>query len=129
MFTPHHLSHVTCDMSHVLCNVSHVTCPVSHVRCYYFFLLQCIVASCWRVCYQLGLPSLDGDGDGDGDFLVFLDFLITPSRTNWNSLCLSMHIRLNFTWHHLFLPPIDNSSNHILSPDVWKNLKSVCNNR
>ena len=37
MFTPHHVSHVTCHISRVRCHVSGVTCQVSHVRCHFFF--------------------------------------------------------------------------------------------
>ena len=33
MFTPHHVSHVTCHMSCVRCQVSGVKCQVSGVRC------------------------------------------------------------------------------------------------
>ena len=73
MFTPHHMSHVTCHMScvtchmsHVTCHMSHVTCHMSHVTCHmsdvmchvscvtFFFKLN-IEASWWRVCYQRGL--------------------------------------------------------------------------
>ena len=42
MFTPHHVSHVTCHMSGVTLHVS----------------LQRGGASWWRVCYQRGLPRL-----------------------------------------------------------------------
>ena len=34
MFTPHNMSHVTCQMSCVTCHVSRVTCHVSHVMCH-----------------------------------------------------------------------------------------------
>ena len=59
MFTPHHVSCVTCHMSHVTCHMSHVTCPVSHVNLFFiFFLGQSGAAYRWRVCYQRGLPRL-----------------------------------------------------------------------
>ena len=58
VFTPHHVSHVTCDVSHFACQISHVTCQVSTVRSHMYFFLN-DGASRWRVCYQRGLPSLD----------------------------------------------------------------------
>ena len=53
MFTPHHVSYVTC-------HVSGVTCHLSHVRCHVFFcfFLQRGEASWLRVCYQRGLHHL-----------------------------------------------------------------------
>ena len=39
MFTPHHVSHVTCHMSHVPCHMSHVTCHMSHVMCHVYLFL------------------------------------------------------------------------------------------
>ena len=47
MFTPHHVSHVTC---HMLC----VTCHMSGV----IFFKQDGGVIWWRVCYQWGLPRL-----------------------------------------------------------------------
>ena len=37
MFTPHYVSHVTCQVSGVPCHVSHVTCLVSNFGCYVIF--------------------------------------------------------------------------------------------
>ena len=66
MFTPHHVSRVTCHVSHVMYHLSPVTCRMSRVRChpFYFFTLKKIKiggASRWRVCYQRGLPCLVSD--------------------------------------------------------------------
>ena len=51
MFSPHHVSHVTCQASHVTSQVSRVRCLVSQV----FFIVGAIR---WRICYQPGLPRL-----------------------------------------------------------------------
>ena len=67
--TPHHVSHVRCQVSRVTCQVSHVRCHLSGVMCHFFssfFLLLFFLsffgqsggASRWRVCYQQGLPRL-----------------------------------------------------------------------
>ena len=34
MFTPHHKSHVRCEVSYITCHVSLVTCHVSHITCH-----------------------------------------------------------------------------------------------
>ena len=54
MFTPHHVSDVTCQMSRVTRHMSCVTCHVLRVT----FFLQSGWASRWRVCYQQGLSRL-----------------------------------------------------------------------
>ena len=51
-----HVSHVMCHMSCFTCHVSHVTCNMSCVTCPIFLSGQRDWASCWRVCYQRGLP-------------------------------------------------------------------------
>ena len=56
MFTPHHVSHVTCDVSQVRYHVSGVTCHIFFL--FFYFFLQIGWASLWRVCYQRGLPRL-----------------------------------------------------------------------
>ena len=52
----------TCQISCVTCLVSHVTSKVAYVTCnlnyIYIYILQSGAASCWRVCYQQGLPCL-----------------------------------------------------------------------
>ena len=63
MFTPQHVSRVTCNMSPVMCHLWRVTCHMSPVTCIYLFIylkkIQLSVgASLWRVCYQRGLPHL-----------------------------------------------------------------------
>ena len=63
MFTPHHTSHVRCQVSRVTCHVSRVTCQVSP-----FFLSGGV--SLLRVCYQWGLPRLV--------FIISRDFKIYP---------------------------------------------------
>ena len=58
-----HMSDITCYVSHVRCHVSGVTCQVSCVT-FSFFLFFLLLfegsggTSCWRVCYQRGLPRL-----------------------------------------------------------------------
>ena len=59
MFTPHHVSNVTChasgftyQVSCVSCHVSGVTCQVSGVFFVFFW------TKWWRLCYQRGLPRL-----------------------------------------------------------------------
>ena len=42
----------------VRCHMSHVRCQVSVARFFFSFFLQSGFASCWRVCYQWGLPRL-----------------------------------------------------------------------
>ena len=37
MYTPHHVSHVTCHVSCVTCHVSHVRCHMSGVTIFFFF--------------------------------------------------------------------------------------------
>ena len=49
MFTPQHVSQVTCPMSHITCHMSHVMCICFYI---YFFFLQIGEASWLRVCYQ-----------------------------------------------------------------------------
>ena len=49
MLSPHHVSHVRCQVSGVRCHVSRVTC-------HNIFFLQRGWAIRWRVCYQRGLP-------------------------------------------------------------------------
>ena len=60
MFTPHHVSHIRCQVLFVTCDVSGVRCQVSGVIIIIFFIffLQIGGASQWRVCYQRGLPRL-----------------------------------------------------------------------
>ena len=58
MFTPLHLSHVTCHMSHVMCHMSHVTCHMSKNCLFSSSFRQCGETSWWRVCYQRGLTRL-----------------------------------------------------------------------
>ena len=62
MFTPHNMSHVTCNVSHITCHVSHVTCHMSRVTCHMshviIIFLQSGEAYRWCVCYQRALPCL-----------------------------------------------------------------------
>ena len=67
MFTPHHTSHVRCQVSGVRCQVSGVTCHVSGVRCHLFLSGR---VSLLRVCYQWGLRRLV--------FIISRDFKIYP---------------------------------------------------
>ena len=50
MFTPHHVSDVTCHLSRVTCQMSRVI--------FFLFFGQSGGASQWRVCYQRGLARL-----------------------------------------------------------------------
>ena len=38
MFTPHHVSHVTCNVPRVTCHIACVTCHMSHASVRFFFL-------------------------------------------------------------------------------------------
>ena len=55
--TTWHMSCVICHVSYVTCHMSHVTCHMSFCL-FLFFFGQSGGASCWRVCYQRGLPRL-----------------------------------------------------------------------
>ena len=100
MFTPHHVSRVTCHVSHVTCHVSPVTCQ--HFFC--FFLLSG-GASTWRVCYQRGLPRLNNIIKRSLLFKTFPDIpeLQNIPELSWYSIILQIFIKLsdipNLPWY------------------------------
>ena len=93
---------------------------MSGVTCNFFlfyFFLQSVGASLWRVCYQRGLPRLVYKCSGIPRYVCFARFIVSilfcfgMKYSNANILTTSLHICLNLS-SDIFL--ISISSNLIL---------------
>ena len=57
MFTPHTVSHVTCQMSPVILHVSYVTCHMSCVMLFFYFFYKVVELVGWGSVINRATPS------------------------------------------------------------------------
>ena len=96
---------VTCCVSHVTCHMPRFMSQVSQ-----FFFFQSHGASCWRVCYQRGLP-----------YLVNTSFQYISPKTNWPFIPLPSYFVQMYLLFYKFTPLYINLPiKLILICQTWK---------